>query len=74
MKILAKEKMSPNISKFCEGRQAHPSHHTELGTMVCTMVYTDFFTSNSLKILLLQPLSWRCVECAIHHERDVREE
>jgi len=23
---------------------------------------------------LLQPLGWRCVECAIHHERDVREE
>jgi len=25
-------------------------------------------------LLLLQPLRWRCVECAIHHERDVREE
>ena len=23
---------------------------------------------------LLQPHRWRCVECAIHHERDVREE
>jgi len=23
---------------------------------------------------LLQPLRWRCVECVIHHERDVREE
>ena len=23
---------------------------------------------------VLQPLGWRCVECAIHHERDVREE
>jgi len=23
---------------------------------------------------VLQPLRWRCVECAIHHERDVREE
>jgi len=22
----------------------------------------------------LQPLRWRCVECVIHHERDVREE
>jgi len=22
----------------------------------------------------LQPLGWHCVECAIHHERDVREE
>jgi len=24
--------------------------------------------------MLLQPLSWRCVKCEIHHERDVREE
>jgi len=23
---------------------------------------------------LLQPLRWRCVECVVHHERDVREE
>jgi len=22
----------------------------------------------------LQPLRWRCAECAIHHERDVLEE
>jgi len=22
---------------------------------------------------LLQPLRWRCVDCVIHHERDVRE-
>ena len=21
--------------------------------------------------MLLQPLCWRCVDCAIHHERDV---
>jgi len=25
-------------------------------------------------LILLQPLLWRCAECAIHHERDVREE
>jgi len=24
--------------------------------------------------MLLQPLHWRCVQCVIHHERDVREE
>jgi len=24
--------------------------------------------------MLLQPLGWRCVEYAIHHERDVHEE
>ena len=32
--------------------------------------------SNSLVLLqmLLQPLRWCCVDCVIHHERDVREE
>jgi len=25
-------------------------------------------------IVLLQPLRWRCVDCVIHHEWDVREE
>ena len=25
-------------------------------------------------IAVLQPPRWRCVECVIHHERDVREE
>ena len=24
--------------------------------------------------ILLQPLRWRCVDCVIHHERDVRKE
>jgi len=27
-----------------------------------------------LAFTVLQPLRWRCIECAIHHERDVREE
>ena len=25
-------------------------------------------------LLLLQPLRWHCVECAVHHERNVRED
>ena len=25
-------------------------------------------------MLLLQPLRWHCVDCVIHHERDVHEE
>jgi len=29
---------------------------------------------SNLLLLLLQPLRWRCVGCAIHHERDVGEE
>jgi len=24
--------------------------------------------------MVLQPLRWRCAECAVHHERNVREE
>ena len=27
-----------------------------------------------LSVVLLQPLRWCCVDCVIHHERDVREE
>jgi len=27
-----------------------------------------------LALVVLQPLRWRCVECAIRHEQDVREE
>ena len=26
------------------------------------------------RLLMLQPLRWCCVDCVIHHERDVREE
>ena len=25
-------------------------------------------------LAILQPLRWRCVKCAVHHKRDVREE
>jgi len=27
-----------------------------------------------VKVLVLQPLRWCCIDCVIHHERDVREE
>jgi len=27
-----------------------------------------------IRVLLLQPVRWCCVDCVIHHERDVREE
>ena len=29
---------------------------------------------NVFVLFLLQPLRWCCVDCVIHHERDVREE
>jgi len=31
-------------------------------------------TMDKVRMAMLQHLSWRCVEYAIHHERDVREE
>ena len=34
--------------------------------------YHHWFFSEPL--VLLQPLRWRCVDCVIHHEQDVREE
>jgi len=42
------------------------------------MLYFNLGNENSdaghIKCLLLQPLRWRCVDCVIHHEWDVREE
>ena len=31
-------------------------------------------TFNRSHMTVLQPLRWYCVDCVIHHERDVREE
>jgi len=33
-----------------------------------------WFARAALLAMVLQPFRWRCVECAVHHERDVREE
>jgi len=33
----------------------------------------NFFTRKQ-HILVVQPIRWRCVESAIHHEQDVHEE
>jgi len=37
---------------------------------VITVVNVKIYTHGRL----LQPLRWCCVDCVIHHERDVREE
>jgi len=39
---------------------------------VACMKLADVYDQATL--FVLQPLRWRCVECAIHHERDVHEE
>jgi len=46
---------------FCYGRLIDESTH-------------QFQLSLLWKSLLLQPLCWHCAECAVHHERNVREE
>ena len=33
-----------------------------------------YYNARIYHLVLLQPLRWRCAECAIHHERIVREE
>jgi len=40
------------------------------------LYFTDALkvTRRSCVIVALQPLRWCCVDCVIHHERDVREE
>ena len=39
-----------------------------------TLRVTAIITFPSLGYVVLQPLRWCCVDCVIHHERDVREE
>jgi len=40
-------------------------------TYVPILVFTN---RNNDSLYVLQPLQWCCVDCVIHHERDVREE
>jgi len=48
----------------------------ELKQVLVFVKQFSFINRNvSLKqVVLLQPLRWCCVDCVIHHERDVREE
>jgi len=39
-----------------------------------TLISEPMTTSYVSAEVLLQPLRWCCVDCVIHHERDVREE
>jgi len=41
---------------------------------VCFELDYGFFNLLFRLFVLLQPLRWRCAECAVHHERNVREE
>ena len=44
-----------------------------MNDFVGNILQTKFY-AYCYMLLLLQPLRWRCVECAIHHERDMHEE
>jgi len=50
-----------------------PGYGSALHMMLTGITLTEIFFIEGI-FVLLQPLRWRCVECAIHHERDVREE
>jgi len=45
-------------------------HHLLNGFLSDFVFKPNGFTNN----VLLQPVRWCCVDCVIHHERDVREE
>jgi len=47
----------------------------KLRRTLCLLIFSKWAQPNIKHVVLvLQPIGWRCVECAIHHERDVREE
>jgi len=41
---------------------------------VCVFCFQYHTLFDCYAFILLQPLRWCCVDCVIHHERDVREE
>jgi len=42
--------------------------------VICKVCILTCTYQKEIGIVVLQPLRWRCVDCVIHHERDVREE
>jgi len=52
------------VTRMWRSCQGHPSHKERaIGVVRCKK-----------EGMLLQPFRWCCVDCVIHHERDVREE
>jgi len=62
-----------------------PQHGTKCPDATANLLWANTYVSGyemhdsvgmieTIVRLLLQPLRWRCLECVIHHERDVREE
>ena len=41
---------------------------------MCQKIQTKYSLFKNFDLPLLKPLQWYCVDCVIHHERDVREE
>jgi len=48
-------------------------HYLFQQTLLKSMSQAMVLTFGIIKLILLQPLRWCCVDCVIHHERDVRE-
>ena len=43
-------------------------------TRLCLVLVNEYAKGGSCVVLLFQPPCWHCVECATHHEQDVRKE
>ena len=64
------ERLSVLLSPFA----SNLATAVEMTPLMGVLFMYFFQNASGLGSGLLQPLCWRCVECAIHHERDVHEE
>jgi len=46
-------------------------HTTSVHTDQASKLFKTSLRLDTFVCMLLQPLQWRCVDCVIHHERDV---
>jgi len=63
--------LSLEVLEFQFGKRVSNEKGIEVN-IHCTALRNDFIGHKI--IMVLQPLQWRCVDCVIHHERDVRKE
>jgi len=60
------------LGRCASDYKVHHQFLRKLNNFNCTLVQKVRYVHPWA--ILLQPLRWRCVDCGIHHERDVREE
>ena len=64
----------PNFVCFKQRVRINSFITAEVFTFSSSYMSTNIVLFYANLMQLLQPLRWCCVECVIHHERDVREE